>query len=181
MRTDFLIALFFIASTTGVSGTAMADSDKESIHALQQALQALQKRVEALEAVKPTMASMMPNLAERFHVMHRAGEAGDWAVAGHELLEMKRLTDIATYIDETNGQLMQGMLEQNFTALEAAIDHGNNQKFQTALGQTVETCNACHKAAGSPFVQVTLNAEDSISIRHPHALAKSAMQGGHMH
>ncbi|MCK5361557.1 MAG: hypothetical protein KAR22_01240, partial [Gammaproteobacteria bacterium] len=44
-----------------------------------------------------------------------------------------------------------------------------------------DTCNACHAATGSDFVQVTLDARDSLSLRHPHKLMRRAVPGGHSH
>jgi len=164
-----------------MSSIRKADGDETDLQSLQQALLALQMRVETLEALKPTITTVMPNFSERFHVMHRAGEAGDWAVAGHELLEMKRLTALASYIDAEKGVLMQGMMGPSFEALEEAVEHGNQEKFHTALEGAVTICNACHTATGSPFIQVTLDATDAISLRHPHALTKSEMAGGHSH
>jgi len=99
-----------IALIAGTLPVVKASSDDANLQLMQKALLELQIRVEALEAVKPTFTSLMPNFSERFHVMHRAGEAGDWAVAGHELAEMKRLTALSSYIDAKNGALMQGMM-----------------------------------------------------------------------
>jgi hypothetical protein len=165
----------------GSTVIANASSDKTEIQLLQQALLSLQQRVESLEAVKPTFTSFMPNFSERFHVMHRAGEAGDWAVAGHELSEMKRMAAMSTYIDTENGTLMQGMLAPSFEALSKAIEHGNHENFDTALDGTISACNACHVASESPFIQVTLDAADAISLRHPHALTSSNLAKGHAH
>lgn len=180
MKTIALI-LPAIALIAGISSAAKADSDEVDIQSLQQQLLILQKRVDVLEALKPTFTGFMPNIAERFHVLHRAGEAGDWAVAGHELAELKRLTALSVNIDAEMGTLMQGMMGSSFEALENAIEHGNGEKLQTALEQTVNACNACHTATGSPFTQVVLDAKRSISMRHPHALANREMAGGHMH
>jgi hypothetical protein len=113
--------------------------------------------------------------------MHRAGESGDWAVAAHEFQEMKRLTILSTTIDAEKGQLMQAMLGPSFEALESAIGHNDHEKFEKALTQTIDTCNACHAATGSDFVQVTLDARDSLSLRHPHKLMKRPVSGGHSH
>jgi hypothetical protein len=163
-----------------LSTPVLADSDEAKFKALEHQIEALQTRIAALEA-RQTFTSFMPNFSERFHVMHRAGEAGDWAVASHELQEMKRLTLLSTTIDGEKGQLMQGMMGPSFEALENAIGHGNHEKFEKALVQTISTCNACHTATGSDFVQVTLDARDSLSIRHPHKLMQRAVSGGHAH
>ena len=162
------------------STPVLAHTDNAELEPLVHQIEALQARIAVLESFR-TFTSFMPNFAERFHVMHRAGEAGDWAVAGHELQEMKRLTTLSTAIDTDKGTLMQAMMEPSFEALEKAIEHGNQEKFQQALVQTIDTCNACHTATGSGFVQVTLDARDSISLRHPHTLMQREMAGGHSH
>jgi len=160
---------------------AKADSDEMDIQSMQQTIQALQERMKVLEAIKPTFTGFMPDVAERFHVLHRAGEAGDWAVAGHELSELKRLIALSVNIDADNGLLMQGMMKSSIESLEKAVAEGDNEKLGIAMEQTVNSCNACHTATGSPFVQVVLNAKRSISMRHPHAFSKSEAAAEHAH
>jgi hypothetical protein len=163
-----------------LSAPVTADSDAVTIEALQREIKALQARVEALEG-RHTSTSFMPNFAERFHVMRHAGEAGDWAVAAHELNEMKRLTALSTAADKEQGALMQAMMEPSLIRLEEAIEHGNQEKFDKALEQTIDACYRCHVATGSAFVVVTLNASDSLSFRHPHALTAREAPDGHHH
>lgn len=69
-------AILFATFLAFFSAAVIADSDAADIQALKVQIEALQARVTALEA-QQTFTSFMPNLAERFHVMHRAGEAGD--------------------------------------------------------------------------------------------------------
>jgi phage shock protein A len=160
-------------------GNAFASQDSNSDHLIER-IEALENRIVMLEA-RHTFASFMPNFAERFHVMHRAGEAGDWAVASHELLEMKRLVKLSLAIDAKDGKLMEAMLNPNLEALEHAIEDSNHEKFEKALNQTIDTCNACHTATGSDFVQVKLDARDTLSMRHPHSFMPRKMPSGHAH
>lgn len=76
---------------------------------------------------------------------------------------------------------MQGMMGPSFEALDEAVEHANHEKFEQALTQTINTCNACHAATGSDFIQVTLDARDSLSLRHPHRFMERGVPGGHMH
>jgi len=163
-----------------LSTPLLADSDGPKLEELEAQIKALQSRIAALEA-RNTFASFMPDFAERFHVMHRAGDSGDWAVASHELEEMKRLTRLSPSADAEKGKLMQEMMEPNLESLEHSIEHGNHKKFQKALTQTTESCNACHTATGSGFIQVTLDVNESLSFRHPHKLQKQGAPGGHTH
>ncbi len=144
-------------------------------------LAALRKRVAELEALKPTLTTIMPDFAERFHVMHYAGDAGDWAVAQHELAEMQRMVRVAGVIDAEKGRLMKGFLTKSLNELAAAIEHSNRESFDKALAQTVANCNACHAAAGSAFIRVTLDVAESLTLRHPHAFVRERAGGQHMH
>jgi cytochrome c553 len=134
-----------------------------------------------LQATQPSITMLMPDFAERFHVMHYAGDAGDWAVAAHELLEMQRLVSVIERIDPEKGPLIKGFMTQSFAKLNAAIEHGNRQAFDKALSETVTNCNACHKAVGSAFIKVTLDVNEHLSMRHPHRLTKSKKPGAHTH
>jgi hypothetical protein len=175
-----LRAVFAASMLAALSTPLLADSEAAKLKELEGQIEALRARIAALEA-HHTFTSFMPDFAERFHVMHRAGDSGDWAVASHELEEMKRLTRLSTSIDADKGKLMQGMMKPSFEALENAIEHGNSKTFQKALTQATETCNACHTATGSGFVQVTLDASESLSLRHPHKFQKQEVSGGHTH
>ena len=177
MRTK---ASILALALTALSTPLLADSDTAKIEALQRQIQALQARIEILEA-RETFTSFMPNFAERFQVMHRAGEAGDWAVASHELEEMKRLARNSVSIDAEKGRLMQNMMDPVFEALEHDIEHGNQEEFEDELVKATNTCNACHQATGSNFIQVTLDVPDSLSLRHPHKFTQEATAGGHTH
>ena len=163
-----------------LSTPLLADTESATIEALERQIAMLKARIAALEQ-RDVFTSFMPDYAERFHVMHRAGEAGDWAVASHQLLEMKRLTRLSTSIDADKGKLMQAMMMPNLEALDHAIEHGNQKKFQEALVETTNTCNACHTATGSQFMRVTLDVSDSLSMRHPHKLVPQDVPGGHTH
>ena len=168
-----------VVAVLAAPAPALADSHND-VKALMQQLEALQARVSALEAQR-SFASFMPDFAERFHVMHRAGEAEDWAVASHELAELTRLSEASLMIDSSKGKLMQGMMQQNFDDLSKAIEHGNSKKFEQALEQTVSTCNACHTATGSDFIEVILDETQALSMRHPHQLRKRGVPEGHSH
>ena len=143
-------------------------------------IKALRQRVAELEALKPGFTNFMPNFSERFHVMHRAGDVGDWAVAAHEVDEMQRLAGVSKYIDPKLGGLMTAFMDGNLRKLKEAIEHGNPKSFQAALKDTVASCNGCHTATGST-IAVTLNVDDSLSMRHPHALRKSTVPEQHKH
>lgn len=190
--------VMFVALSLSLSGVAEAsepgDHDRmmrehagpvkepqmKTLDDLAREITGLRQRVAALEAIRPTFTNFMPNFSERFHVMHRAGDVGDWAVAAHEVSEMQRLTRTSKYIDPKLGGLMQGFMDGNLRKLKEAIDHGSAKSFQIALKDTVVSCNGCHAATGST-IAVSLDVDDSLSMRHPHALKKSVVPKEHAH
>lgn len=174
-----LVALFAVQAQADESEELRAL--KQELSALKGQMAELEKTVARLQAMQPTITSLMPNFAERFHVMHYAGDAGDWAVAGHELQEMERLISVTKQIDAKQGALMEGFLTANFRKLREAIAHSKREAFDQALTEAVINCNACHAAAGSPFIRVTLEVAESLSLRHPHSFGKSRAPMEHMH
>jgi hypothetical protein len=174
-------ALILLLPLTAVPQTKQARALAEEVRALRGEVKALKARVATLEATRPPLTNFMPDFSERFHVMHLAGDVGDWGVAQHELLEMKRMLGVAKAIDPQKGQLMEGFLAGSFHEVTAALEHGNPAKFRKALEQMVASCNKCHTAAGSPFIQVSLDVDKSLSMRHPHALKKSKVMGANAH
>ncbi|MFQ5544547.1 MAG: hypothetical protein ACE5FE_01090 [Acidiferrobacterales bacterium] len=187
MRTKLWMPLMSIA-IFGFSGPVMADTDSKEIQALTKEIGALRaevarlrKSVALLETLKPNVTVLMPDFSERFHVMHYAGEAGDWAVAAHELQEMQRMVKIMAALDPEKGALLKAFMTDSFSKLNAAIEHGNLESFDKALSETVKNCNACHDGVGSEFVKVQLDAERSLSMRHSHEFMHRKMSGKHMH
>ena len=187
MKTKLWVVLFSIAAWV-IFSPVMADTDSKKLQALTKEVRALkaqvdalQKSVAVLEAMKPTVTGLMPSFSERFHVMHYAGEAGDWAVAAHELLAMREMVEVISAVDPEKGALMQGFMTGSFNKINAAIEHGNGKSFNQALDDTVKNCNACHDAVGSKYIQVTLDAKNSLSMRHSHKFIDSEMMGKHMH
>ena len=169
----------------GAGGSQQIQALKKEISALKAEVRALRKAVVSLQALKPTLTTLMPDFAERFHVMHRAGDAGDWALAAHELQGMQDILKVARQIDVKHEELMESFLGGNFRKLNDAIEHGSGEAFDKALKDTITSCNSCHVAVGSPFIKVTLDVDISkglgLSLRHPHALGKSKAPTKHSH
>jgi len=140
------------------------------LHALEREVSILRERLRLLE---PTLTQLMPDFAERLHVMHRAGEAGGWAVAKHKLVVMQRTAGVAREIAPERAHLMDVYMNPVFESLNRAIEHTDKEAFSRALEQTIQNTNACHNAVGSPFIEVVLDAKTSLSMRHPHELDHS--------
>jgi hypothetical protein len=145
---------------------------KADLPSLLAEVERLRKEVARLDALKPTFTNFMPEFSERFHVMHYAGHAGDWAVANHEAMELDRLLGVAQSIDPAKGKMMRAFLGEDLEHFDEAIAHGDRAAFDKALTETVAHCNTCHAAVGSAFIKVSLDVPPTMTIRHPHILEK---------
>jgi hypothetical protein len=153
----------------------------EQVESLNQEVNRLSQTIESLMALRPTVTTLMPDISERFHVMHYAGDAQDWALASHELQVLKQQVGKLQYVDPEIGAMANGFLLGNFNQIDAAIEHENLESFNKALEATVTSCNSCHVAVGSPWMKVVLNTSDGLSLRHSHALQKTKKPGDHTH
>ena len=181
-----IVLLLFATGYFPVVAMANEDSAKvqelsSQVAALKDEVTELKKAVTSLKATQPTITMLMPNFAERFHVMHYAGEVEDWAVAAHELQGLRHLVKVMEQVDPAKGAMVNGFLDANFNQLDAAIEHDNVESFTKAMNETLDSCNSCHVAVGSPSMKITLDASNSLSMRHSHDLGKSKMPGEHMH
>lgn len=173
---SILVILTFTGSLFASHAFANQDADSSR---LAERIQAMEERIAVLES-RFSFASFMPDFAERFHVMHRAADVEDWAVASHEMQEMKRLVESSVTIDANKGKLFQAMMTPVLEKLDDAIAHSNKKKITPLLNEAIQTCNSCHVATGSPFITVTLDAGSSLSMRHPHSFKKQKA-GSHTH
>ncbi len=150
---------------------AVSTAESSQSKAAQRESEALRAELEELRAtvelLKPSLTRLMPDFAERFHVTHRAGDAEDWAVGTHELLGMQQVVALAKQVEPDRAALFDAFMAQPFEDLESAIEHTDRQAFDKALTQTIQSCNGCHQAVGSPFIEVVLDARTSLSMRHP--------------
>ena len=184
IRLILLMAMLlnYSAGVNASEDSAKIQALTDQVGVLRTEIDELKVAVKLLNAIRPDVTTLMPDIAERMHVMHYAGEAEDWAVASHELSGIKRLVRVMQQVDPVKGDMANGFMHEPFEKIDAAIDHEDQTAFKKSLGDLVNNCNSCHVAAGSPAMKITLNAADAMSLRHSHDLGKSkGMGGGHMH
>lgn len=143
------------------------------VHAIQKKIEELESEVFRLKAIQQTFTTLMPDFSERFHVMHFAGEAGDWTVAAHEVIEMQRMVKIAKLIEPKKGKLMEAFMDRNLNQLKESIEHANIKSFIKAMNKTIQNCNNCHRAAEAAHIKVSMDMDNLLSIRHSHKFMKT--------
>jgi len=82
----------------------------------------LKETVDLLNAIRPTVAMLMPDVAERFNVMQYAGDAEDWALASHEMHGIEHLLDVIQKVDSQKGSRAKGFIGEDLEHVDAAIE-----------------------------------------------------------
>jgi len=137
MKTKFYMTIICLAMFSSFAYADKGQSGNENaeqslvlrMNMLQQKIEQLESEMARLKAIQQTFTTLMPEFSERFHVMHLAGEAGDWAVAAHEVLEMQRMIKISKVIDPNKGKLMEAFIGRNLDQLRESIEHANIKSF----------------------------------------------------
>jgi len=99
---------------------------------------------------------------ERFaHKLYLAGKAQNWELAGfyHEELE-----ETAEHLHKLNlfddgipvSAMMEPNLIQPLKAVKEAIQIRQSEAFEKSMQNLIQHCNACHQAAGKPYLRLTL-------------------------
>jgi hypothetical protein len=120
--------------------------------------EAQQKAAEEPVAFNPMMGALMNMFVQPRHAkLGLAAKDGNWALATHELKELKRaLTQITAAIPRWKGlpvpDLFEAALDDPLAALDTAVKAGDARQFTEAYGQLTAGCNACHATTDHPFV-----------------------------
>jgi hypothetical protein len=174
-----------MGDTHGTESSQERSPGASEQQALRQEVDALKAELdsikEMLQVLRPDLTMVMPDFAERFHVMHRAGDAGDWAVANHELSSMRQIIGRAKRLNPQQGPMLEAFMLGPLENLEKVIMQRDDEAFDKALDQTIQSCNGCHQALGSPFIQIALETPDELNMRHPHKLEPSKAPRDHSH
>jgi hypothetical protein len=115
-------------------------------------------------ASEPDLLQLMASMERFSEKLYLAASAGNWTLAAfyaHELEEVG--ADLRDAGFEKGGIDLGSMTSELFLPaverLDRAIDV-SRAEFQQAFSDVVASCNACHAAAGYPFIQIVVPTED---------------------
>lgn len=136
-----------------------------AVHQENKALRSEVAKLTHLVEERPVELATFMASYERFtSKLLRAGTAQNWDLAAfyHEeleetaqQLEKLNLTDDGIPVSQMVGPNLLEPLE----AVEEAIHAKDGQAFARSMQTLISSCNHCHKAAGKPYIQLSLSAE----------------------
>lgn len=149
-------------------------------------LEALTSEVERLKSIAPTQSHVMADAAIQAGSLWFAAQQKNWPLATFYFNETRGRIRWMIRINPTpkvSGQdetvdlqgIFDGIDADVLTPLKAAIDAKDNAKFEAGYRQMLESCYACHKSAGRPYLrpmiptvppQPVINADPSANWPH---------------
>lgn len=160
-----LLAAMGTVLALGLSVTGFA-SEKQDVTTAELAAQvkALTEQVEQLKASHPPpeLGQQMLELQIRHDRLWWAGQAGDWTLAYFMVGE---LTEALRGIEASNGDapdmqpqklsdVMPAMMNPAIKSLQQALAKQDKKAFGKAYDTLSDSCTACHKVAGAPFLVI---------------------------
>ena len=136
----------------------------EAVAASEKTLEELTAEVERLKSIAPTQSHVMADAAIQAGSLWFAAQQKNWALATFYFNETRGRIRWMIRINPTpkvSGQdetvdlqgIFDGIDADVLTPLKAAIDAKDSGKFESGYRQMLESCYACHKSAGRPYLR----------------------------
>ena len=113
-----------------------------------------QAQIDALKAAIPKFAIPMREVGDRFQNMYFAADKGNWALAAYMSKYMNGAMNPAALTKAAEYKVWKGFYENNFAAVNNAIQAKDLAAFKKSYSAVIADCNNCHKAMEYGFIKV---------------------------
>lgn len=104
------------------------------------------------------LVTRMGRLQYFVHKLGLAVSAGNRPLQAFYLHEAEEVVEAVERIEKHDGIEIAGLLRQNLIpsleTLKTEVQTGNGSRIDSAYESLLAGCNACHKAAGRPYIQI---------------------------
>ncbi len=114
-----------------------------------------------LELQKPAMAELMTHIQAHHSRLWFAGQAGNWALADHQVQGLKAALDKAAKnydkwedVPKPLTMLIPLITGAEIEKLRAAIRVADKPQFTSSFEKLTKDCNTCHQATGREFIVI---------------------------
>jgi hypothetical protein len=139
-------------------------------------LASLRAEIDRLKGMVPDQSHAMADVAFHFANCWFAGQKQNWPLAQFNLDETRSHLRWAVRIipvrKDASGnpirleELLSGIEEGSLKRVGEAIQAKDNAKFTEAYQQMLESCYACHLAAGKPYLRLQIPDQPPLSLIH---------------
>ncbi len=126
-------------------------------------LETLKADVERLKSLVPTQSHAMNDVGYHWASLWYAAQQRNWPLARFFFIEARQHVRWTVLIRPVRRgpdgmpvdikSIWDGIEPSSFAAVDIAIEQEDPEQFQKDYRVAVETCYACHKAAGLPFLR----------------------------
>jgi hypothetical protein len=127
-------------------------------------VRALADEVERLKSIAPTQSHVMSDVAIQYASLWFAAQKGNWPLATYYFNETRvrmqwavRINPTPRIAGSTETVDLKGIFDGVDTGalapLKQAIDKHSGAQFEAAYKVALESCYACHKAIGRPYLR----------------------------
>lgn len=131
-----------------------------------QEIAALRAEVERLKGIVPDQAHAMKDVGYHFANLWFAGEKKNWPLADFYWSETRSHMRWAVRIipvrkdpqghDIRLSEILEPIEKTSLEEIHKAINEKSSDKFRGAYKQMLDSCYACHLAAGKPFLRLQM-------------------------
>jgi hypothetical protein len=116
------------------------------------------EKITTLAELQPGLGTIMLEYSGRFTNMFYAAKGGNWDFADYQLKEAREIQEVGENTRPKRAEDLKKFESTYLDPIGKAIDAKDFQKFEAAVKEAVNGCNACHKKAGFKFIRYELPA-----------------------
>ncbi len=169
--------------TSGCGRAAPPASAQAELEQMAATVTELKTEVDRLKGIAPTQAHVMADAAIQFSSLWFAAERKNWTLATFYLNETRgrirwtiRINPKPKMVGSEELVDLQGIFdgidEGVLTPLKQAIEKKDSTQFVAAYKLTIESCYACHKSLGRPYLRPQVPTVPPQSIINPDPSAR---------
>ena len=113
-----------------------------------------QAQIDAIKNVLPKFAIPMREVGDRFQNMYFAAKGGNWGLAAYMSKYMDKAMGPAALTKPDEYPVWRAFYDETFAPVNKAINAQDFKAFDAAYGETIKSCNQCHKSIDYGFIQI---------------------------
>jgi hypothetical protein len=138
-------------------------------------MESLPAEVAALKQLIPSNSSIMMDVQYHWTQLYFAGQKKNWPLAqywfnesrGHIQWLIRKSPTIRNAVDQTDVDIkgiFDGIDTSSLAMVKTAIEKKNLVEFNSAYKTMLESCYACHKSVGRPYIRPQIPTAQVMSI-----------------
>ena len=109
--------------------------------------------IDQLVELQPGLGRLMPEVGRRYWILYYAARGGNWALACHQLRQIRHLFVVGATTRPNMAQHLQAFVKGTLAGLEATLDDHDWEAFDRLYREGVESANRFHVVVQHPEIR----------------------------